>query len=144
MSWTVNKGLQIFLLLTVLVLRLITASVLSGEIISCAGWRLNHLPELRRFLKEVRYLWHDALIHIISQDIISPLTGGFIESNHFLRFVKTFSLSTLTKSMHFFLFNSLVTQMHIISRSPGWWGGSRNYFWGMLMEYLSTRLTWQK
>lgn len=52
MSWIMSRGCQLILSVTLLALS-ITASVFTGEIISCAGWRLNHLPELRRFLKVV-------------------------------------------------------------------------------------------
>jgi hypothetical protein len=35
-----------------LLLLLAVASALQGEIISCSSWKLNRLPEVRRFLKE--------------------------------------------------------------------------------------------
>ena len=61
-----NRVCQLILFSVILLALSITASVFQGEIISCAGWRLNHLPELRRFLKVV----NDAFIHISCWNIL--------------------------------------------------------------------------
>ena len=39
-------------LLGILIALLATASAIKGEIRSCSGWRLNGLPEVRRFIKD--------------------------------------------------------------------------------------------
>ena len=46
----IGKSIAFFLLSSLLC----AASALQGEIISCSSWKLNRLPEVRRFLKEVR------------------------------------------------------------------------------------------
>lgn len=53
MSTVIGRCCRLILLCAVLLISVISAEV-HGEFRSCTGWRLNHLPEVKRFLKEVR------------------------------------------------------------------------------------------
>ena len=46
-----HSSVQFALLLCLALLKAVVFS-LSAEIVSCSGWKLNHLPEVKRFLKE--------------------------------------------------------------------------------------------
>ena len=50
------KWNQLAVIHILLMVAVVFSSKLLGEIKSCAGWRLNHLPEVKRFLKEVSYV----------------------------------------------------------------------------------------
>ena len=54
MTFAIGRCCRLILLCVVLLVISVMSANFKGEIQSCSGWRLNHLPEVRRFLKEVR------------------------------------------------------------------------------------------
>ena len=56
MTAAIGRCCRLVLMCVVLLVISVMSANFKGEIQSCSGWRLNHLPEVRRFLKEVRVL----------------------------------------------------------------------------------------